>query len=199
MPISLDDYQSFESLSSRQPRPPTTPEDDSWEITKGFSAGVDETFALLGGALPAALGSLVGADEFQADRMDYYREQMRLAAESRGSNTTLEEIDGFDDALNFGLYHIGNMIPSLIGGGAAGAAVKGAAKNTLQRKFEQEAKEKLAKVARDLPRGLSQKEAKRLQADYTAAAISKPLQKRAALGFGAYSVCLLYTSPSPRD
>lgn len=189
MPISLDDYQSFESLSSRQPRPPTTPEDDSWEITKGFSAGVDETFALLGGALPAALGSLVGADEFQADRMDYYREQMRLAAESRGSNTTLEEIDGFDDALNFGLYHIGNMIPSLIGGGAAGAAVKGAAKKIfLQRKFEQEAKEKLAKVARDLPSGLSQKEARRLQADYTAAAISKPLQRAAALGFGSYSV-----------
>ena len=62
------------------------------------------------------------------DGMRYYDEQMAEAAENAADVGSLEEIDGIGDFAKYSAFVVGNVIPSLIGGGGAGAVGGYAAK-----------------------------------------------------------------------
>jgi hypothetical protein len=90
------------------------------EFGKGFGAGVDQLQALAGGA-KALVGSAVGNDDWFYDGMEYFDEQMAEAAENTADVGRLEDIDGVGDLANYSAFIVGNIIPSLIGGGGVGA------------------------------------------------------------------------------
>lgn len=90
------------------------------EFGKGFGAGVDQLQALAGGA-KALVGSAVGNDDWFYDGMQYFDEQMAEAAENTADVGRLEDIDGVGDLANYSAFIVGNIIPSLIGGGGVGA------------------------------------------------------------------------------
>ena len=90
------------------------------EFGKGFGAGVDQLQALAGGA-KALVGSAVGNDDWFYDGMQYFDEQMAEAAENTADVGRLEDIDGGGDLANYAAFIVGNIIPSLIGGGGVGA------------------------------------------------------------------------------
>ena len=90
------------------------------EFGKGFGAGVDQLQALAGGA-KALVGSAVGNDDWFYDGMQYFDEQMAEAAENTADVGRLEDIDGGGDLANYSAFIVGNIIPSLIGGGGVGA------------------------------------------------------------------------------
>tara|TARA_A100001037_G_scaffold291066_1_gene304683 strand:+ start:1965 stop:9182 length:7218 start_codon:yes stop_codon:yes gene_type:complete len=155
-------------------------EDDRFEFTKGFSAGIDQTQAL-GGGLLALAGSAFGNDDLFYQGLDYYNEQMAEAAESRADVGRLEDIDGFDDFLSYVSYTAGNAIPSLAtavaGGGLGGIAAKTALKKGIQSKAQEYAKSVVTNRANSSFR-------KRVADDYTAAALAK--SGRIGAGAGAY-------------
>lgn len=90
------------------------------EFGKGFGAGVDQLQALAGGA-KALVGSAVGNDDWFYEGMEYFDEQMAEAAENTADVGRLEDIDGVGDLANYSAFIVGNIIPSLIGGGGVGA------------------------------------------------------------------------------
>jgi len=108
------------------PNQPKQEEDDQWEFTKGFGQGVDQLQAIGGGAWAAA-GSLLDNDEMLREGMDYYREQMREAAQYTPDTPMVEALDSVEDFTNFVSYTAGNVIPSLLtmAGVAAGGALVG--------------------------------------------------------------------------
>ena len=97
------------------------------EFAKGFGSGVDQLQALGGGA-KALAGSALGIDSWFEDGMDYFNEQMAEANENAADVGSLEDIDGIGDFANYSAFIVGNIIPSLIGGGGVGAVGGAAAK-----------------------------------------------------------------------
>ena len=97
------------------------------EFGKGFGAGVDQLQALAGGA-KALVGSAVGNDDWFYEGMEYFDEQMAEAAENAADVGRLEDIEGIGDLANYSAFIVGNIIPSLIGGGGVGAIGGAAAK-----------------------------------------------------------------------
>ena len=97
------------------------------EFAKGFGSGVDQLQALGGGA-KALAGSALGIDSWFEDGMDYFNEQMAEANENAADVGSLEDIDGIGDIANYSAFIVGNIIPSLIGGGGVGAVGGAAAK-----------------------------------------------------------------------
>ena len=93
------------------------------EFKKGVSSGVDQLQGLIGGGGRALVGSAIGDDEMFRNGMEYYNEQMNEAAENAADVGSIEEIEGIGDFVNYSAFVVGNIIPSLIGGGGAGAAV----------------------------------------------------------------------------
>ena len=90
------------------------------EFAKGFGSGVDQLQALGGGA-KALAGSALGIDSWFEDGMDYFNEQMAEANENAADVGSLDDIDGIGDFANYSAFIVGNIIPSLIGGGGVGA------------------------------------------------------------------------------
>ena len=90
------------------------------EFSKGFGAGVDQLQALAGGA-KALVGSAVGNDDWFYDGMQYFDEQMAEANENAADVGRIEDIEGFGDLANYSAFIVGNVVPSLIGGGGFGA------------------------------------------------------------------------------
>ena len=98
------------------------------EFSKGFGSGVDQLQALGGGA-KALAGSALGIDSWFEDGMDYFNEQMDEANENAADVGRIEDIDGVGDLANYSAFIVGNIIPSLIGGGGVGAVGGAVAKN----------------------------------------------------------------------
>ena len=134
------------------------PEDDETyiaeEFAKGFGAGIDQTQGLIGGGAKAALGSLFGNDEWVAEGLDYYQEQMNEAAENAPAVSWEDDWEGVGDFADFTAYTLGNVLPSIVttiaGGGVTGAAAKLAAKKMLANKVEQRIEDKFQDAAQDL-------------------------------------------------
>ena len=97
------------------------------EFSKGFGAGVDQLQALGGGA-KALAGSALGIDSWFEDGMEYFNEQMAEANENAADVGRLEDIEGLGDFVNYSAFVVGNIVPSLIGGGGVGAVGGAAAK-----------------------------------------------------------------------
>ena len=130
------------------------------EFVKGVSAGTDQLQGLIGGGGRALVGSLIDDDELFSEGMEYYNEQMAEAAENAGEIGRIEDVDGFGDFARYSAYIVGNVIPSLIGGGGAGAVVGVAAKRAAMHA----AGKSLAKKSADV---LSKKQAANMYAAST--------------------------------
>ena len=91
------------------------------EFAKGISAGTDQLQGLIGGGGRALIGSILDDDEMFSNGMAYYNEQMAEAAENAAEIGSIEDIEGFGDFVNYSAFVVGNVIPSLVGGGGAGA------------------------------------------------------------------------------
>lgn len=134
--------------------PVTKKEDDSWQITKGFKAGIDQTQAM-GGGLVAALGDAFDNDDLKEWGVEVYEQNMEEALENAGDVAGFTEIgkdeNYVSDFADWAFYTAGNMAPmlatSLIGGGLggavahnlAGAIAKKAATKLIARKVGQAA------------------------------------------------------------
>ena len=92
------------------------------EFVKGIAAGTDQLQGLIGGGGRALIGSILDDEEMLANGMAYYNEQMAEAAENAAEIGSIEDIEGFGDFVNYSAFVVGNVIPSLIGGGGVGAA-----------------------------------------------------------------------------
>lgn len=123
------------------------------EFGKGFSSGVDQLQALAGGA-KALVGSAVGNDEWFYDGMEYFNEQMAEASENAAEVGSLEDIEGIGDFVNYSAFIVGNIVPSLIGGGGFGAVGGAVAKKAL---IQQGAK----RLVKENAEGLAKNAAKR--------------------------------------
>jgi len=123
------------------------------EFGKGFSSGVDQLQALAGGA-KALVGSAVGNDEWFYDGMEYFNEQMAEASENAAEVGSLEDIEGLGDFVNYSAFIVGNIVPSLIGGGGFGAVGGAVAKKAL---IQQGAK----RLVKENAEGLAKNAAKR--------------------------------------
>ena len=115
------------------------------EFGKGVGAGVDQLQGLIGGGGKALLGSIFGSDEMFYEGMQYYQEQMEEAAENEAAVGRIEDIDGLGDFALYASYMIGNFVPSLAGGGIAGAAGKGIAKKALNKQINKKLRQSLTK------------------------------------------------------
>jgi len=103
------------------------------EFSKGVGAGVDQLQGLIGGGGKALAGSLFGNDEWFVEGMSYYEEQMNEAAQNQADVGRFEDIEGFGDMLNYSAFIVGNVVPSLIGGGGAGLVGGAIAKGGLKK------------------------------------------------------------------
>jgi len=105
----------------------SVPEDESWQVTKGLKAGVDQTQALGYGAVSLA-GSAVGADSVQQWGTEGYQRNMAEAGENAARVGRVEDIGGVGDAVDWGAYQLGNLTPTMatmfLGGGVGGLAAK---------------------------------------------------------------------------
>ena len=108
------------------------------QFGKGLDAGIDQTQGL-GGALKATVGSAIGKDEWVDSGLAYYRQKMQDAANVGANVTSVEDIDSFGDFTDWAGYTLGTLVPDVVGGGVAGFAAKGATKQLLKKKLEQEA------------------------------------------------------------
>ena len=124
------------------------------EFAKGFGSGVDQLQALGGGA-KALAGSALGIDSWFEDGMDYFNEQMAEANENAADVGRLEDIDGIGDFANYSAFIVGNIIPSLIGGGGVGAVGGAAAK---QLAIHQGAKALIKKNAEGMAKGAASRQ-----------------------------------------
>ena len=130
------------------------------EFGKGFGAGVDQLQALAGGA-KALVGSAVGNDDWFYEGMEYFDEQMAEAAENTADVGSIEEIgnlasfEGLGNLANYSAFIVGNIIPSLIGGGGVGAVGGAAAK---QLAIHQGAKALIKKNAEGMAKGAASRQ-----------------------------------------
>ena len=130
------------------------------EFAKGFGSGVDQLQALGGGA-KALAGSALGIDSWFEDGMEYFDEQMAEAAENTADVGSIEEIgnlasfEGLGNLANYSAFIVGNIIPSLIGGGGVGAVGGAAAK---QLAIHQGAKALIKKNAEGMAKGAASRQ-----------------------------------------
>ena len=171
-PNTSDPYAGWENEVSEEPQG-TAQENDSWQITKGFKAGVDQVQAM-GGGLTAAFGDALGVDSLKEWGLESYERNMAEAQENQGNVQGFTDIEGFGDAVDWALYTAGNMAPmlgtSLVGGGAGGLLAANLAKGAAQKI-----------IAAEVAKGVAKKKAAEIAA--------KHIAKSAAIGagLGAYA------------
>ena len=203
MPItSFDQPNSFEFEDERDPlfsrrrrRESQPPEEDSFspfqEIGKGFTAGLEQEKALLGGAVRAGIGSAIGDEEMKQAGFDYYRERLAEAEKYAPTSGWDDDWDSLSDVGNFVFYTLGNAIPTLAttvaGGGVTGFAAKAGTKKFAKESLEQE----VDSAFDDVAKGIVDDAAKRRVAnEYVEAVANKYGQRAAAFGTGATGAAL---------
>jgi hypothetical protein len=125
-------------------------DESSFQTIAGFSSGIKQTQALLGGGLPALVQSAIGDEEDAIEYLDYYNKKMEEAAEIGGDFQRLEDIDGAGDAVQWLTYTLGQALPSIgtsvLSGGFGGAAVQYGAKKLIANTVENQVKQKAGKA-----------------------------------------------------
>lgn len=133
------------SLDTNQSNP-----NESWEITKGFKAGVDQLQGLGGGAV-ALMGDAFGWDSVKEWGLDTYTKNMEEAEAQGGNVTRFSEAEEFGDYVDWALYQVGNSIPTfgavIAGGGIGSLAAKSAVKKGLGKFIEREVANGVTKEA----------------------------------------------------
>ena len=154
------------------------------EFTKGVSSGVDQLQGLIGGGGQALVGSLFGNDEMFYDGMAYYNEQMAEAAENQADVGRIEDIDGFGDLVNYSAFIVGNVIPSLIGGGGVGALGGVVAKQALKKGINAKAQQYAKDVVKDNALKVARKQAGDAYAKTALGSVANKGRIAGAVGFG---------------
>ena len=154
------------------------------EFTKGVSSGVDQLQGLIGGGGQALVGSLFGNDEMFYDGMAYYNEQMAEAAENQADVGRIEDIDGFGDLVNYSAFIVGNVIPSLIGGGGVGALGGVVAKQALKKGINAQAQQYAKDVVKDNALKVARKQAGDAYAKTALGSVANKGRIAGAVGFG---------------
>lgn len=203
MPItSFDQPNSFEFEDERDPlfsrrrrRESQPPEEDSFspfqEIGKGFTAGLEQEKALLGGAVRAGIGSAIGDEEMKQAGFDYYRERLAEAEKYAPTSGWDDDWDSLSDVGNFVFYTLGNAIPTLAttvaGGGVTGFAAKAGTKKFAKESLEQEVDSAFDDVAKEIVDDAAKR---RVANEYVEAVANKYGQRAAAFGTGATGAAL---------
>lgn len=154
------------------------------EFTKGVSSGVDQLQGLIGGGGQALVGSLFGNDEMFYDGMAYYNEQMAEAAENQADVGRIEDIDGFGDLVNYSAFIVGNVIPSLVGGGGVGALGGVVAKQALKKGINAKAQQYAKDVVKDNALKVARKQAGDAYAKTALGSVANKGRIAGAVGFG---------------
>ena len=194
-PDSFEFEEEDDPLFSRRRRRESQPtEEDSFsplqEISKGFSAGVEQEKALLGGAVRAGIGSAIGDEEMKQAGFDYYRERLAEAEKYAPTSGWDDDWDSLSDVGNFVFYTLGNAIPTLAttvaGGGVAGFAAKTGtkkfAKESLEQRFDSAFDAQFDEVAKGIVDDATKR---RVANEYVEAVANKYGQRAAAVGAGA--------------
>ena len=125
-------------------------DDGPTQFIAGFSSGIKQTQALLGGGLPALVQSAIGDEEDAIEYLDYYNKKMEEAAEIGGDFQRVEDIEGAEDAVQWLTYTLGKALPdlgtSIVGGLGTGAVVQYGAKKLIANTVENQVKQKAGKA-----------------------------------------------------
>jgi hypothetical protein len=120
--------------ASRKPKEPE--EDDSWEITKGFESGLEQTQAL-GGGLVAMAGDIIDSEALQKAGLDIYQKHQAKAQEVAPRVQRVEDIHGAEDFVDWSMGTLGQLAPTIAtmvaGGGVGGLIAKGVVKKNLKK------------------------------------------------------------------
>ena len=111
--------------------PPILPsyneDDDDWQITRGWKAGVDQVQGLGYGAM-ALVGDAIGSEDLLQSGMEGYERNMAEATQHEGNVTSYQDIEGVNDLADYVLYGLGTLAPTMLtafaGGGIGGVAAK---------------------------------------------------------------------------
>lgn len=106
-------------IYSSQVQAPT--EEEMGEFKKGLYRGIDETQALLGGALGLA-GDAIGSDTIRDFGYDIYKEQMAEAEQYAPAVESMFDIDSMDSFLDWIAGTAGSVVPSVAGAALTGGA-----------------------------------------------------------------------------
>ena len=116
-------------------------DEDLIQFGAGLSAGVDTTIGTLSG-VRSLFNTLTGDEEEAIEYMGYARDRFQQAAESGGTVTQLENIDGLEDVVRWATYSAGTILPSMatsiVGGGVGGAAAQALAKRRIKDEVRKE-------------------------------------------------------------
>jgi len=165
-------------------------EEDYSQFGRGIRAGIDQTQGL-GGGLKALAGSVLGKEDWVRDGLAYYNEKMAEADEIGGDFQRVEDIESFGDALDYGLFTLGTLVPDLIGGGGAGLLVKAGVKKAVKNQVQDAVEARVQQAVADGAVATSNKIAlKKIRKEYEDQALGKIPQRAAIAGAGAYSVAL---------
>lgn len=161
----LERYEAARAAAADGIPGPTAPVDDRSNISRGFSAGIDQTQALAFGALSAAgdlldRGGMSGGAALAEYGIEGYQRNMDEAAESAPDVAQFSDIRSGSDAAAWAMYEIGRAVPTLatvIGtGGAVGAAGQVAARKAASAALKSQIERRAAGL---VATGLSEKAA----------------------------------------
>lgn len=153
--LSRLDPDRFGNLSLEQVRYKAT--NDSWQVTKGLKAGVDQVQAQGYGAA-ALVGDFFENKALQDWGVEGYQRNMTEASLNQGDVQNFTDIDSGGEFLDWAGYTVGNLAPNLAatvaGGGLTGAVIKQGVKKGAERYIQRE-------VTRGVSREVAEREAKK--------------------------------------
>jgi hypothetical protein len=181
MPINSvktqDDDAYYEELYGESDTSPKTynqadPEPESGNFVRGLNAGLDRAQAL-GGGLKAAVGSLVGQDDWVTSGMEDYVRNMEEAEEYDGDVMSVTDIGSLKDASAWMAYTLGTLVPDVVGAVALGGVGGAIAKTAVKKGAQKFAEEKVENAAQDILRAGVEKDAAEYVAEFMSTAVVK--------------------------
>lgn len=131
--------------------------EDDWEITRGVKRGVDQTAAMLGGAV-GVFGDAINSDTLRDWGFNTYQDSMHDASLHTKSIQEVQNIDSLSDTSKWFMGTIGELAPSMVEGAISmfvGAGIGGlAARQAVIKGIEKS-------VAAQVKRGISKDIAER--------------------------------------
>ena len=109
---------------------------------------------------------------------------MAEADEIGGDFQRVEDIESFGDALDYGLFTLGTLVPDLVGGGGAGLLVKAGVKKAAKNQVQDAVEARVQQVSRRSSRNIKQDRLKKIRKEYEDQALERS-QRAAIAGAGA--------------
>lgn len=181
MPINSikpqDDDAYWDKLYAEEDTLPKTynqaaPEPESGNFVRGLNASVNQAQAL-GGGLKAAVGSLVGQDDWVASGMQDYVRNMEEAEGYAGDVMSVTDIESVTDASAWMAYTLGTLVPDVVSAVALGGVGGVVAKSVVKKGAQKFAEDKVENAAQELLQAGVEKDAAAYVAEFMGTAIVK--------------------------